>query len=220
MIDFEALRQRMVDNQLRPSEITDHDLIRAFQTVPREAFLAAHDRPFAYSDREVAASEDGVTRTAMPPVQLARLVQALQINRSSVVLVLGCGTGYAAAIVASLSGSVVAVEEDEKMVAGGERRLHELGIDNAVFVQGRLAGGYPSEAPFDAILIDGAVEVLPDGLVQQLRDGGRLAVVERQDGVSRAMLYERVGDTATKWPLFEAWAEVLPGFEKKREFAF
>ena len=220
MIDYEALRQRMVDHQLRPSEVTDHKLIRAFETTPRENFVAPADRPFAYGDKELEVSEGAARRLMMPPVQIARMLQALRLDPNSVVMILGCGTGYSAAIAAQLAGSVVAVEEDDAMVTAGERRLRDLGIDNAVFVQAKLVEGYPSEAPYDAILIDGAIEILPDALVAQLRAGGPLAVIERQNAVSRAMLYERVGTEAAKWPLFEAWAAILPGFEKKPEFVF
>ena len=222
MQDFAALRQRMVDNQIRPSEVTDPAVVRAFLTVPRERFMAPADRSFAYSDREIRISSGpGPVRVMMDPVQLARLVQALQIRPDYVVLDIGCGTGYSAAILAKIAGSVVAVEEDPELAAVAEATLRELGIDNVAVVQGKLTEGCPSEAPFGAILIDGAIDVMPPGIPEQLSPGGLLTVIERGERISRAMLYERVATEATKWPLFEAWtAEVLPGFERRPEFVF
>ena len=91
---------------------------------------------------------------------------------------------------------------------------------NVAVVQARLTDGYPAEAPYDGILVDGAVEYVPDALIRQLKPGGLLAVIERGERVSRAMLYERVGEDAARRPLFDAWAPLLPGFERKREFVF
>jgi protein-L-isoaspartate(D-aspartate) O-methyltransferase len=222
MQDFASLRQKMVDNQIRPSEVTDSRVIRAFLTVPRERFVADADKPFAYSDKEIVLSAGGDSRRVMmAPVLLARMVQALRITPDAVVLVVGCGTGYSAAILAHLAGSVVAVEEDPVLADAAEAGLRKLGIDNVAVVQGKLTAGYPSEGPFDAILVDGSVDVLPESLAEQLNVGGLLTVIQRQDRISRAMLYERVSTEVTRWPLFEAWtAEILPGFERKPEFVF
>jgi protein-L-isoaspartate(D-aspartate) O-methyltransferase len=219
MHDFAALRQRMVDNQIRPSEVTDHDLIKAFLEVPREAFVEPAERPFAYSDRELrlpAASE----RRMIDPVQLARLIQALQVGSQASVMVVAAGTGYSAALLARLAGRVSAVEEDETLAALAEEKLRVFGAANATVVRARLTEGWPAQAPYDAILVDGAVEFVPDALIRQLAPEALLAVIERDDRISRAMLYERVGERATRWPLFEAWAPLLPGFVKKREFVF
>lgn len=220
MHDFAALRQRMVDNQLRPSEVTDPDLIRAYLAVPREDFVEAAERPFAYSDRELALPAAAGYRRMIDPVQLARLIQALSVGPQSKVMVIGCGTGYSAALLARLAGRVVAVEEDERLAALAQEKLSALGATNAAVVRASLTEGAPAEAPYDAILIDGAVEFVPDSLLRQLTQAGSLAVIQRDQRVSRAMLYERVGDGATSWPLFEAWATLLPGFQKKREFVF
>jgi protein-L-isoaspartate(D-aspartate) O-methyltransferase len=106
------------------------------------------------------------------------------------------------------------------LAATARARLQELGAANVAAVEARLTEGYPADAPYDAILIDGAVEVLPEQLLAQLRPEGSLAVILRGEGVSRAMLYERVGGEAAKWPQFDAWAPLLPGFARKREFVF
>ena len=154
------------------------------------------------------------------PVQLARLLEALSVGRESKVMVIGCGTGYSAALLARIAAAVIAVEENEQLAAAATENLRSLGAGNVKVVRSKLTDGHPDEAPYDAILMDGAVEFVPDGLIAQLRPGGQLAVVERGERISRAMLYERFGTGASKWPQFEAWATLLPGFERRREFVF
>jgi protein-L-isoaspartate(D-aspartate) O-methyltransferase len=156
----------------------------------------------------------------MAPVQLARLIQTLPLGPHAHAMIVGCGTGYSAAILSRLAASVVAVEEDAALAAIARARLAALPAANVTVVEGRLGAGHPARAPYDAILVDGAVEVVPESLLAQLRAEGALAVVELGEGVSRAMLYERIGDEATKWPQFDAWAPLLPGFQRKREFVF
>jgi protein-L-isoaspartate(D-aspartate) O-methyltransferase len=220
MLDFAALRQRMVDNQIRPSAVTDPDVIRAFLAVPREIFVADEEKPFAYGDRELVMSPSAPQRRTMVPVQLARLLQALPLGPGAKALDVGCGSGCSAALLARLTGSVVALEEDAGLAAMARARLKRLGATNVAVVEGKLTEGWPAAAPYDAILIDGAVEVAPDSLIAQLRPGGMLAAIVRAERISRAMLYERVGETVAKWPQFEAWATLLPGFERKPEFVF
>lgn len=221
MNDYTTLRRRMVDNQIRPGDVTDNEVIKAFLFIPRETFVEPAEQPFAYADRELRLpAAQGHERGMMAPAQLARLTQMLPVNAQSKVLVIGCGTGYSAAILARLAGHVFAVEEDERLADLARERLAELGVTNVEVVRVRLTQGHPAEAPYDAILIDGAVETLPDSILAQLKPGRTLAVIERDGGVSRAMLYERIGADAAKWPKFEAWATLLPGFSRKREFVF
>jgi protein-L-isoaspartate(D-aspartate) O-methyltransferase len=220
MADFDVLRRRMVDNQIRTSAVTDADVIRAFLTVPREAFVAEAEKPFAYAERELMMSPEAPERRTLVPVQLARLAQALPLGPDAKAMVVGCGSGCSAAVLAQLARSVVAVEEDAGLAGMARERLSDIGVSNVSVVEGELVEGWQAEAPYDAILIDGAVEVVPDALVAQLKPGGILAAIVRLERVSRAMLYERVGKDVTKWPQFEAWATPLPGFQRKREFVF
>jgi protein-L-isoaspartate(D-aspartate) O-methyltransferase len=217
--DFAALRQRMVDNQLRPSEVTDHAVIRAFLSVPREKFVAPEERPFAYADRDLRLA-GARHRGLMAPVQLARLVQLLPRTPATRLLVVGCGSGYAAAILTRLVGMVVGVEEDERLAALAAETLAELGVGNFVLCLGDLEAGCEAHAPYDGMLVDGSIEVFPDALRVQLAPGGVAVGVERGERISRAMLWERVGDDPARWPQFEAWAPPLPGFLRKREFVF
>jgi protein-L-isoaspartate(D-aspartate) O-methyltransferase len=220
MMDFAALRQRMVDNQIRPSAVTDAELIRAMLAVPRELFVADEEKAFAYADREVAMASVAPGRRMLVPVQLARLVQALPLGADAKVLDVGCGSGYAAAILARLAGTVVALEENRQLAALAREGLQRLDASNVTIVEGRLVDGWPVEAPYDAILVEGAVELVPDALVEQLKEGGTLAAIVRSDRISRATLFERVAGHATKWPQFEAWAAPLPGFDAKPVFVF
>jgi protein-L-isoaspartate(D-aspartate) O-methyltransferase len=220
MMDFEALRLRMVDNQVRPSAVTDAELIRAMLAVPRELFVADEEKPFAYADREVAMASAAPGRRMLVPVQIARLLQALPLGPHAKVLDVGCGSGYAAAVLARLAGSVVALEENRQLAAMARDRLARVNASNVNVVEGRLVDGWPAEAPYDAILMNGAIEVVPDALMEQLKEGGALAAIVRSERISRAMLFERVGGHASKWPQFEAWATQLPGFEEKPVFVF
>ena len=220
MYDFAALRQRLVDNQIRPSEVTDHALIQAFLAVPREMFVAPGEEPFAYSDRELRCSDAAPHRRMIDPVQLARMIQALPIGPQSKVMVVGCGTGYSAAVLSRIAGRVVAVEEEESLAARAAQLLASLATGAVEVVRARLTEGWPAHAPYDAILIDGAVERVPEAILAQLRPGGCLVAIVASDRISRAMMFEKVGSEIGRRPLFEAWATLLPGFEREREFVF
>ncbi|MGH6924158.1 MAG: protein-L-isoaspartate O-methyltransferase family protein, partial [Propylenella sp.] len=161
MVDYATLRQRMVDNQIRTSAVTDRDVIQAFLTVPREVFVAEDEKPFAYADRELRMSAAAPERRMMAPAQLARLLQALPLGAKAKALVVGCGSGFSAALLTHLAGSVVALEDDKGLAAISRGRLAELGPANVIVVEGKLTAGWPAEAPYDAILIDGAVEDVP-----------------------------------------------------------
>jgi protein-L-isoaspartate(D-aspartate) O-methyltransferase len=220
MTDYAVLRQRMVDNQLRPNDVTKHAVLRAFLNVPRELFAAPADAPFAYADRELAMADAAPMRRMMDPVPLARLINALPLSADAKVMVVGCGTGYSATILARLAGEVVAVEEDATLAALARDRLAALGAANVEVVEAKLTDGCPGKGPYDAILVDGAIERMPEALVGQLKPGGILATIERDERVSRAVLFEQVGREATKLPRFDAWATLLPGFARRREFVF
>jgi protein-L-isoaspartate(D-aspartate) O-methyltransferase len=221
MSDFAKLRLNMVDNQVRPSDVTDHTLIAAMLDIPRERFVPSAERPLAYIDRDirVGGGEAG-DRFLLAPTGLARLIQALELDEDDVVLDLACNTGYSSAILSRVAGSVVAVDSDPELVRLAEANLSELEIDNVAVVEAELAGGYPAEGPYDGILVSAGVEFVPDTLTEQLSDRGRMIVVEYSAGPGRAMLYERSGESVAKRPLFDLDAPVLPEFRRKPEFVF
>jgi protein-L-isoaspartate(D-aspartate) O-methyltransferase len=220
MTDFSALRQRMVDNQIRTSEVTDREVLAAFLSVPREIFVDPAERPFAYAEREVRMSAAAPDRRMMDPVRLARLVHALPRGPGVKAMVVGGGSGYSTAILARLVSSIVEIEQDKSLAELARQKLVEAGAPAAAIVEANLVNGHPEGGPYQAILIDGAVEKVPDSLLSQLAQGGALAAIVRNGAISRATLFERVGEDTAKWPLFDAWATLLPGFEKRPEFVF
>ena len=220
MGDYARARTHMVDNQLRTNDVTDHGLIDAVTAVPRERFMSASRRPVAYSDQDIPVTVGETTRYLMKPHVLGKLIQLAAVRSSDVVLCVGCSTGYSVAVLSHLAASVVGVETDEATVSAASDLLIELGIDNAAIVTGDLVTGAASEGPYDVILIDGAVEDLPDALVAQLKDGGRIVVIEGTGGAGMARVHVRSGDAVSARFGFNASAHVIPGFEKAKTFVF
>ena len=216
MIDFDAARRQMVDCQIRPNDVTDYDIIDAFSTVPRELFVPSSKKAIAYSDADVDL--DGRSLGQVTP--LAKMLQVAEISNSDVVLCIGSGAGYGAAIVSRLANSVIAVESSEDLVSRSSETLVDLGYDNVAVVQAELEVGCPSEAPFDVILIEGAVSTLPQALLDQLRDEGRLVVVEGEGLSGQIRVYSRHGDDVSATGFSNVAVPRLPGFQKDEEFVF
>lgn len=218
MIDFETWRRNMVSNQLRPNKVTDERVLAAMGAVPRELFVRPELRGVAYVDEDIPL---GQGRVLMEPMVLARLLQAAEIAADDVVLDIGCGTGYTAAVCAKIAATVVAVESDSALADDAGQVLSDLGADNVVVVESALRDGYPAQAPYDVILFSGAVPEIPETIVSQLGDGGRLcAVVAPEDQAPYAALALNSGGTPTVRKLFEAAVPVLPGFEREADFVF
>lgn len=220
MTDYAAARTIMVDTQIRTEGVTDYGIIRAVGDVPRERFVPARARPFAYTDADILVKEDGHHRRLMRPATLARLIQAAVIAPSDFVLVVGCATGYSAAVVASLATSVIALESDERLAVEASVTLMDLGIGNVAVVTGSLELGYASEGPYDVIFIDGAVEEVPEALFAQLKDGGRLVAVVGYNRAAPATVFTKTDDDIGGHPAFDAFVPALPGFAKPKTFVF
>jgi len=224
MSDYDTQRTNMVDSQLRTTDVTDHRILKAMLDVPRERFVPASRRGFAYMDQEIRVERDqtGADRYMMSPMTLAKLVQLADIGKDDMVLVVGCTSGYAAAIIANLADSVICVEQDEKLVEAASERLEALGCDNAATVVGSLDQGYSKEGPYDVIIINGGVESVPNGLFDQLKDHGRLVAVQvESENVGRAQLFRKIGDKVGGSQVsFDAYAHTLPGYARKAAFVF
>jgi protein-L-isoaspartate(D-aspartate) O-methyltransferase len=223
MEDFADARKKMVDSQLRTENVTDHAVLAAMGAVPREAFVPPNLRSLAYLDRGILlkdAADGAPARFLMPPAPLARLIQLADVGPADRVLVVGSGTGYAAAVLARLVDSVLALESDPALSAQAQRTLSELGLANVEPVVGPLEAGYPSGGPYDAILVDGAVEVLPPGLLDQLKDGGRLVAIVGYGRTGTATLFAFSGGKVGRLPAFDASVPPLPGFRKPEVFVF
>lgn len=217
MIDYKAARTKMVDNQIRTTDVTSHAVLDAFLTVAREEFVPEALKPLAYIDNDIQISPG---RYLMEPSPLAKLIQLAAVRSGDVVLEVGCGTGYASAILSRLGGSVVALESDEALAATATETLARLGYDNVAVVTGDLEKGYAPEAPYDVIFVHGAVEIVPEALFAQLRDGGRLVVVEGYGNASQARLYIKEGGRTSERDVFNTSVKPLPGFRKAKEFVF
>jgi protein-L-isoaspartate(D-aspartate) O-methyltransferase len=221
MIDFTRLRRSMVDSQIRPNDVTDPRIIEAMLELPRERFVPRERANLAYLDDDLPVSEGrSAARCLIEPMVLARLVQALQLSETDGVLDIGGATGYSTALLARLARHVVMVEEDPSLISAARRNLFDLGIDNVEFMTGPLTAGAPDRRPFDAILLNGSVEVVPPDLLAQLDEGGRLAAVVQDKPPGRAILYVRAGGVVSQRPVFDAAVTPLPGFEAPRGFVF
>lgn len=220
MIDFAVQRLNMVESQVRPSDVTDRRLPRAMQALPREAFVPDAQKSVCYRDNHVQVG--GTTRRGvlLEPRTLAKLVQELSIEPDASVLDIGGATGYSAAVLASLAKSVVAVESDQDLAARAKGALAAAKVGNVTVVIAALTAGAADKGPYDAIFINGAIETMPAGLLDQLKDRGRLVAVVLEGGVGKATLWQRSGKTFDRRSLFDASAPQLPGFERKSEFVF
>ncbi|WP_416900076.1 MAG: protein-L-isoaspartate O-methyltransferase family protein [Minwuia sp.] len=215
-LDFEAARTAMVNSQLRPNKLVDDRLTDALRTVPRERFVPKDLQGIAYIDEDLPF---GGGRYLMEPMVLTRLLQSAEIEADDMVLDVGCLTGYAAAVMAALANTVVAVDSDPAYVAGATETLAALDITNVAVVEAPLAEGLPDQGPYDVVLVEGAVAEVPQALLDQVAEGGRLLTVLRRDGMGVAHLFTRQGNIG-KRPLFDAATPVLPGFEMKQGFVF
>jgi protein-L-isoaspartate(D-aspartate) O-methyltransferase len=218
MTDFTIARRNMVGSQLRTNKVNSEAVLEAFESVPRELFLPEKLRGVAYLDEDIVL---GSGRCMMEPRVLARLLQAARPEPSDIALDVGCGSGYAAAILARIVATVVAVESNDAAVETAASALSGLGLDNAVVVKGDITQGYPGQAPYNVILIGGTVSQVPAVIRDQLAEGGRLvAVVRGEDGIGRATLIERRGGLTSPRILFDAAVPPLPEFEPAPGFAF
>ncbi len=208
----------MVENQLRANRVTEERLVDAFSELPRERFVPAALAGIAYVDEDLQVAPG---RWLAEPMVLGRLIQALEIGISDMVLDLACATGYSTAVLARLAGTVVAVEPDASLAARANETLNALSVDNAVVVPGAVADGYAKQAPYDAVLVNGAIAEVPQAIIDQLAEGGRLAVVIKDGpGLGRATLYRKQGGLMGHRVLFDAGTPVLPGFAREPGFVF
>ena len=224
MSDFQIQRTNMVDSQLRTNEVTDHRILQAMLDLPREEFVPEDKAGVAYMDQDILVDrdKDGADRYMMSPMTIARLTQLAGVDEKDMVLIVGCATGYVAALLGRIADSVICLEQDERLEKAAASRLEKLECDNVATVSGRLIEGYLKEGPYDVILINGGVEVIPQNLFDQLKDGGRLVAVQlSQEGFGRAHLFRKIGDDIGENRVsFDAQTSPLPGFAQVSSFIF
>jgi protein-L-isoaspartate(D-aspartate) O-methyltransferase len=222
---FAQARRMMVDGQLRTNDVTNPYLIAAFENVPRERFVPEAKRALAYLDLDLPVSPDGSqgpVRYLLKPLVLAKLLEIAEVKSSDTVLDVGCATGYSSAILAQIAASVVAIEGDAALAAQATGNLSALGVTNAVVETGPLTEGARQvpDRRFDVILLNGAVEVIPEALERQLAEGGRLICVKQEGPVGRGMLFTATKGHISGRAVFDSVAPLLPGFARKPAFVF
>ena len=219
MTDFALARRNMVEGQLRPNKVTNAALLTAVGELPRERFLPEALRSVAYADDDVPL---GGGRYLMEPMVLARLIQTLQPQPEDRALVVGAGRGYGAALLARLVKMVTAVESDAGLTAAAAQIGKELALDGIQWVAGALEQGGPGSAPYDVVLIEGAVRQVPQAILDQMAEGGRLtAIVSGAPGaMGVAQIFVKDGGVTSGRPLFDAGTPLLPGFTPPARFTF
>ncbi len=217
MMDFKVARVKMVENQIRTTDVTSHSVLEAFLAVPREEFVPDRIKALAYIDSDL---EVGPGRYLMEASPLAKLLQLARIGKDDLVLEIGCGTGYVSALLSHLAGSVVSLESDETLSTKAAETLSSLGYDNVAVVTGELENGCPSEAPFDLIFVNGAVEEVPSRIVEQLNEGGRLVAVSGYGNSAQAKLLVKEAGAVSATAHFNASIKPLPGFRREKAFVF
>lgn len=210
-------RETMIDTQVRPNDVTDRRIHAALQDVPREDFLPKSRHALAYAEFDHETSEGRFMWRAR---DFAKLVESAKIQPEDEVLDIATGSGYSSAILSYLAAAVVGLESDEALAEAASARLDALNIDNADVVSGDLSKGLASQGPFDVIFVNGTVEEVPSDWTDQLKDGGRLAVIVRDGKVSQARIYTRSGDVLAQRNVFDAAPPALAGFEKSESFVF
>ena len=221
MSGFSTARQKMVDGQVRTNDVTDSRIIEAMLALPRELFVPEGKQALAYLDLDLDVTTGGSPPRYMIKAQvIAKMLQAALIEASDNVLVVGCATGYAAALAARLAAKVTALESDPGLVAKGNYVLAQLGFANVTMRTGPAADGASADAPYDVIILNGATEVTPERLFEQLAEGGRLVGVFAANRPARAMIVTRSHGDFGHRALFDAAAPVLPGLERHASFVF
>ena len=206
----------MVESQVRTNDVTDRKLLRAMLDMPRELFVPEAQRALAYNGEGIVL---GGGRALPPPMTTARLIQLAAVNPTDRVLEVGCATGYGTALLAHLAANVTGLDADAALTASAKANVAAVGLTNDDVETGPLEGGWAKGAPYDVIVVSGAIADVPEALRAQLRDGGRLVAVIAEGAVGRAMRFEKQGASFTARFAFNAPAPMLPGFARKPAFA-
>lgn len=217
LIDYADARNMMVDGQVRPNRVIDRRLLEAMRTLPRERFVPPHAAPLAYSDEDVPLTRH---RVLLAPMVIGRLVQLAVVRPGERALVVGCGSGYGAALLAACGAQVTALEEDGALLAMARTAL--TGVAGVMLVEGPLADGWQKNAPYDLVFIEGAADEIPPALIGQIRTpGGRLVgVIAASDRIGHAGVGEPSGGGLSFRASFDCAVPVLPALRREAGFVF
>lgn len=216
MTDYSARRKAMVDGHVRPADVTKYPIIAAMLDVPREAYVPDQMRDLAYVGEHLTL---GGGRVVLDPRVFAKLLDALDIGPRDLVLDIGPAFGYSSAVIGRMAEAVVAVEEDAAMATEAQAALAEHNADNVAVVEAPLAIGAPQQGPYDAILIEGGVEQVPQAILDQIKEGGRIAAIFMEGALGEARVGYRTGGRVSWRFAFNATAPLLPGYLAERVFA-
>lgn len=220
MTDFNQARLNMIDGQVHPAGVVDTSILQSFGIIPREMFVPEKLQHVAYTDECV---DIGQKRFLMEPIVHAKLLQAVHPRKEDVVLDIGIGSGYSSAVLSSIVTTIIALEKNKRQMDKATRLWESFDMCNIALIQGKLNEGAPDHAPYSLILINGAVERVPEMLLDQMDIGGRLATVvkEKDNLVGQATLFLKNADSSvSSKPLFDAGVPYLEGFEPQPEFQF
>lgn len=206
----------MVDTQVRPSDVTKFPIIDAMLSVPREAFVPADQKEAAYVGENLTLASD---RVILEPRSFAKLLDILDIKPTEVVMDLGAGLGYSTAVLAHIADFVVGVEAHADLATDAQATLSEQGVDNAAILEAPLAEGAAKSGPYDVVILQGAAEVVPQAILDQIKDGGRIAAIFAEGALGVARIGYKLDGRINWRDAFNASAPVLSGFEKKAAFA-
>ena len=217
MSEYVVQRANMVECQLRAGRVTNPALLDAMGGVAREEFAPLALKPVAYVDEDLEFQG----RVLVEPMVFARLVQAAEPGPDDYVLDIGAGLGYSSAVLGRIASAVVALESDGDLADRARRALAASGSDNVLVTEGPLEAGCPEEAPFNLIVVEGAVASVPPALIEQLAEGGRLAAVVRSGGgLGQATVFSKRDGVVSSRAVFDAGTPYAAGFEPKQEFVF
>ncbi len=217
-MEFTLARKNMVDCQLKPNKVKDKNVLNAFLETPREKFVKKYNINHSYLDENLQITKG---RYILNPIILARLIQSLEIKKNETVLSIGSGSGYGVVILSYLADTVIGIENDSKLVENSSEILLNLNVSNAAIIKGNIVEGYVKQAPYNSILIEGAVQEVPEVILNQLSDNGKLATIENlENSFGKAVIYEKTGNNFVKSMLFDAHVPLLNSFKSKTSLNF
>ncbi len=215
----EQARQAMVECQIRPNKVTDTRIIESMEKLDRALFVRPEQAGYAYVDEDLPLGDD---HYLIEPVVLARMIQALDIQPTDMVLEVGASSGYGTAVISSLANTVVSIDQSEEFVEWASKNLTEVGADNAVVLHADLNAGAADQGPYDVVIVSGAMENVPSQLCDQLAEGGRLITVVRAVNAAfgEVQLITKNNDVLTTVALFDAGTPLIAKSSQNQGFVF